>query len=149
MERLFEREEAPVPLCSVSASVCMLERDAALERLDHTQKEEDHRPFDGKAPYREDDEHLIRYVCPQEGYQYRLCIVRHVIQQAQDLELLFAFLHTPFTQQITRNGVKAVITEDVLRSPSPQLDELLKFDLVSIISLKDSGNADLSDCYHV
>lgn len=112
-------------------------------------EEKDHHPFDGKSPYREEDEHLVRYVCPQEGYQYRLGMARQVIEQAQDLELLSNFLYTPFTPNLTRNGVQAVIAEDVFRNPSPLLDELLKFDLVSMISLKDSGNANLGDCYQV
>ena len=120
-----------------------------MDRLDHTQKEKDPRPFDVTGQYREEDEHLVTYVCPQEGFQDRLGIPRQVIQHAQDLELLSVFLHTPFTKDITRNWAKAVITEDVLRSPSPQLDELLRLDLVSMISLKDSGNADLGDCYQV
>jgi hypothetical protein len=137
------------PLLKPIEMIVKLERSNALDRLDHEQKEKEYRPFDVKGQYREEDEHLVTYVYPQEEFQDRLGILRQVIQHAQDLELLSVFLHTPFTKDITRNWAKAVITEDVLSSPSPQLDELLRLDLVSMISLKDSGNADLGDCYQV
>ena len=86
------------------------------------------------------------YEYPEEGCNWRIGIVRDVLEFNEHLDALEEILSTPFTKEITRNMARTVLTEELLQNPPPELQRVLP-DLEVLISLKDSGNEDLADCY--
>ncbi len=86
------------------------------------------------------------YEYPEDGANWRIGIVRDVIDSPARINAVSAILNTPFTESLTRNMARVVIREDLLRNPSEELKKLFP-DLEVLISLKDSGNDALKDCY--
>jgi hypothetical protein len=118
-----------------------------VKRGQMTQKDQRPPSGDGNGYHLDEDDHLDILLFPNVGECSRQGTARQVIEQANALESLSLFLQTPFQTPITRNLVRAVIAEEVLRSPSPQLERLLSYDLEAMIALKETGNAAFSDCY--
>src|SRR5258706_11790654 len=94
-------------------------------------------------------EDVAGYEYPEEGYNYRIGVIREVIQTQDDLAPLFAILETPFSETIKKNMARAIVTKELLVDPSDRFKLLLATAIESIIDLEDSGNAELADCYQV
>lgn len=108
------------------------------------------------GPYRRDSEEnwflredVAGYEYPEEGYNYRIGVTREVMQEPRDLEPLFAILNTPFTESVSINMARIVLARKLLLRPPRSLRPLLAVNIESIISLEDSGNDELADCYQV
>ncbi len=86
------------------------------------------------------------YEYPDDGFSWRIGIVRDVVESPHKLTAISDILNTPFTSELTRNMARVVMTADLLRNLPDALRPLLP-DLEVLISLAESGNADLADCY--
>lgn len=89
------------------------------------------------------------YEYPEDGDNYRIGIIREVIQTWDDIAPLLDILESPFSETVKIYMVRAVITKDLLQFPPDPFKPLLANYVESIISLEDSGNAELSDCCQV
>lgn len=112
-------------------------------------------PF-SSGPYRRDSEEnwfpredVAGYEYPEEGYNYRIGVMREVMQRPRDLAPLFDILDAPFTPSITINMARTVLTKELLLHPPRRLEGVLATDVEAIISLEESGNDQLADCYQV
>lgn len=94
-------------------------------------------------------EDVAGYEYPQAGYNYRIGVTRETMQTQDDILPLFDIMNTSFNKSITRNIARAVITKSLLSHPPESLQLLLSTELEAIISLEDSGNPDLADCYQI
>src|SRR6266436_1696190 len=94
-------------------------------------------------------EDVAGYEYPQAGYNYRIGVTREIMQTQDDILPLFDIMNTSFNKSITRNIARAVITKSLLSHPPESLQLLLSTELEAIISLEDSGNPDLADCYQI
>jgi GNAT superfamily N-acetyltransferase len=89
------------------------------------------------------------YEYPEEGYNYRIGVLREVIQTQDDIASLLDVLNAPFSETIKINMARAIVTGELLVHPPDRFKPLLATNLESIIALEDSGNAELADCYQV
>ncbi len=96
--------------------------------------------------FRED---VAGYEYPEEGDNYRIGVLREVIQTQDDIASLLDVLNAPFSETIKINMARAIITKELLVHPPDRFKPLLATDIESIIALEDSGNAELADCYQV
>jgi hypothetical protein len=94
-------------------------------------------------------EDVAGYEYPEEGYNYRIGVLREVIQTQDDIAPLFDVLDAPFSETITKNMARAIVTKELLVHPPDRFKPLLATATESIIALEDSGNAELADCYQV
>ena len=88
------------------------------------------------------------YEYADEGVNWRIGVLRNVVESAEDFDAIKAILETPFTPQVTRNMARAVLTRKTIEHLPPALEKLLP-DVEAVISLGGSGNPKLEDCYQV
>jgi hypothetical protein len=86
------------------------------------------------------------YEYPEDGCNWRIGVLRDVVTSPSQLAAINEILNTPFTDRLSRNMARLVITKDVLTNRPKELEDLLP-NLEVLIALKDSGNEALSDCY--
>ena len=94
-------------------------------------------------------EDVAGYEYPEEGDNYRIGVLREVIQTQDDIAPLLDVLNAPFSETIKKNMARAIVTKELLVHPPDRFKPLLAADIESIIALEDSGNAELADCYQV
>src|SRR6266702_991548 len=94
-------------------------------------------------------EDVAGYEYPEEGDNYRIGVLREVIQTQDDIAPLFDILNAPFSETIKKNMARAIVTKELLVHPPDRFKPLLATAIESIIALEDSGNAELADCYQL
>lgn len=86
------------------------------------------------------------YEYPVEGCNWRIGIVRNVVEDEKSFEAVSKILNTPFTGSVTRNMARVVLTKNLLKNPPSFITEHLP-DLEVLINLEESGIEGLEDCY--
>lgn len=86
------------------------------------------------------------YEYKETGCNWRIGVVRDIIEDETSFTAVKDILATPFTDAITRNMARVVITADLLNNPPPFIHDLLP-DLEVLIDLRESGVDSFKDCY--
>lgn len=86
------------------------------------------------------------YEYPEEGSNWRIGIVRNVVEDEKSFESVSEILTTPFTEKITRNMARVILTKNLLQNPPLLIKQYLP-DLEVLINLEESGVDSLKDCY--
>lgn len=86
------------------------------------------------------------YEYTDEGCNWRIGIVRDVMDSETGTQAVRDILETPFTDTLTRNMARVVVQADMLKNGAPAFADFLT-DLEVLIDLSKSGNPALADCY--
>src|SRR5437764_14779876 len=70
-------------------------------------------------------EDVAGYEYPEEGYNYRIGVIREVIQTQDDIVPLFDILNDPFSETIKINISRVIVTKEFLVAHLYRLKSLL------------------------